>query len=132
MKLSWSIFDLFDGMVNIERSYRACDRALDMLKKYRENPKSFEENPDKKADFEETINEAIERAKKIISMEGRKNWPGVFREMHKNLANIYIGLGRFDEAKAEIEKLRGFGEVGRQDADEVSKTLQEAMGESGA
>lgn len=124
-----NIFNIFDGMVNIEKTYRVCDRALDLLKKYKEDPKSFEENPEKKADLDGTVNEAIERAKRIISLEGKKNWPGVFREMHKNLANIYIQLGRFDEAKAEIERLREFGEVGRQDAEEMTKALQEAMGE---
>ncbi|RKY03092.1 hypothetical protein DRP77_06905 [Candidatus Poribacteria bacterium] len=124
-----SIFNIFDGMINIEKTYRVCDRALDLLKKYKEDPKSFEENPEKKADLDETVNEAIERAKRIIALEGKKNWPGVFREMHKNLANIYIQLGKFDEAKAEIERLMEFGEVGRQDAEEMTKALQEAMGE---
>ncbi|HID55384.1 TPA: hypothetical protein EYP37_02555 [Candidatus Poribacteria bacterium] len=126
MKIKWDIFNLFDGMINIERSYKACDRALDMLKKYKENPKAFDD-PEKKAEMDETIDEAIKAAKKIVSLEGKKNWPGVFREMHKNLANIYIGLGMFDEARAEIEKLKEFGEVGRQDAEEVSQNLEREL-----
>jgi tetratricopeptide (TPR) repeat protein len=121
--VKWDIFNLFDGMINIERSYKACDRALDMLKRYKENPKEFED-PEKRAEMDETVNEAIERARKIVNLEGKKNWPGVFREMHKNLANIYIGLGMIEEARAEIEKLKEYGEVGRQDAEEISQRLE--------
>lgn len=121
--MKWDIFNLFDGMINIERSYKACDRALDMLKRYKENPKEFED-PEKRAEMDETVNEAIERARKIVNLEGKKNWPGVFREMHKNLANIYIGLGMIEEARAEIEKLKEYGEVGRQDAEEISQRLE--------
>jgi hypothetical protein len=60
---------------------------------------------------------------KLVNMEPERNWPGVFREMHKNLATIYLELHQHDRVREACEKLRKYGETGRIDAQEVLQKL---------
>ena len=76
--------------------------------------------PKRKAELDEIVNNAIQGATRLINMKSTRNWPGVFREMHKNLANIYYELHNYDRVHEECEKLKAdYGETGRQDAEEV-------------
>ena len=110
-------------MVNIEKAYSTCDRAMGMLRDYVKNPDEFV--GEKKAELDEAVQEAEEIALKILSFEGHKNWPGIYREMRKNLATMYIDLGRYEEAEEQCEKLKEYGEVGRLDAEEMLQRLSE-------
>ena len=48
--------------------------------------------------------------------------------MHKNLATIYFELHEYDKVREACEKLRNYGEVGRQDAEEVLQKLKDKEG----
>ena len=81
---------------------------------------------DEKAELNEIVNHAIEGATRLVNLESTRNWPGVFREMHKNLANIYFELHEYDKVREKCEKLnKDYGEVGRQDAEEVLQKLSD-------
>jgi len=122
--VDWSkLFSFFKGHINIEKVYKDCDKALDVLRKYEKNPDAFDE--EKKKEMQETVQYAYDKVERLLSKEDEKNWPGVFREMHKNLANIYMYEGKYQKSREECEKLREFGEVGRLDAEEVMKELKE-------
>lgn len=120
--MNWKkIFSIFDGSMNIEKTYKICDKALDVLKKCEKNPDAFK--GEEKTKMEESVQHAHEALDALLSKEGVKNWPGVFREMHKNLANMYMYEGKYEKTREECEKLKTFGEVGRLDAEEVVKEL---------
>lgn len=122
--MDWKkIFSIFDGAINIEKTYKLSDKAVDLLKKYNKNPDAFKGV--KKRELEETVQQGYEAVKKILDKEGQKNWPGVFREMHESLANIYMYKGKYEESKEEIEKLRNFGQVGKLEAERIMKELKE-------
>lgn len=118
---------LFEGVLSIEKTYNQCDKALGALRSY--NEKQNQENAafsaSEKAELDNVVNIAIENATKIVDKEGERNWPGVFREMHKNLANIYLELEEYDRVREECELLQNYGEVGKLDAEEVIKNLNE-------
>ncbi len=118
---------MFEGVMSIEKTYNQCDKALGDLRAY--NEKQKQENvpfsASDKAELDNLVNTAIENATKIIDKEGERNWPGVFREMHKNLANIYLELEEYDRVREECELLQNYGEVGKLDAEEVIKNLNE-------
>ena len=78
-----------------------------------------------KAELDNVVNIAIVSATRIVEKEGDRNWPGVFREMHKNLANIYLELEEYDKVREYCEALQNYGEVGKLDAEEVIRTLNE-------
>ena len=79
---------------------------------------------EEKAELDEIVNRAIQEATRLINLESTRNWPGVFREMHKNLANIYYELHDYDKVHEECDKLKAdYGEIGRQDAEEVLAKL---------
>lgn len=118
---------LFEGALSIEKTYNQCDKAVGALRAY--NEKQKQENAafsaSEKAELDNVVNIAIENATKIVDKEGERNWPGVFREMHKNLANIYLELEEYDKVREECELLQNYGEVGKIDAEEVIKNLNE-------
>ena len=118
---------MFEGVLSIEKTYNQCDKALGELRAY--NEKQKQENvpfsASEKAELDNVVNIAIENATKIVDKEGERNWPGVFREMHKNLANIYLELEEYDNVREECELLQNYGEVGKLDAEEVIKNLNE-------
>lgn len=118
---------IFEGALSIEKTYNECDSAVSALKAYNEKCKQedFRFSNEEKAALDEVVNSAITNATRIIDKEGDRNWPGVFREMHRNLANIYLELDEHDKVRAACERLQNYGEVGRQDADEVLESLKE-------
>ena len=110
------------NMVNIEKAYSVCDRAIGMVKNYADNPDSF--TGEKKEELDEVVQEAEGIALRILGLEGQKSWPGIYREMRKNLATIYIDLARYEEAEEQSEKLKDYGPVGRLDSEEMFEKLQ--------
>ena len=126
MKLGF-LSKIFEGALSIEKTYNECDRALGQLKAYNEKRKQpdFRISDAEKADLDAVVNTALENATRIVDKEGERNWPGVFREMHKNLASLYLELDEHDKVRAACERLQDYGEVGKQDAEEVMQSLQE-------
>ena len=126
MKLGF-LSRIFEGALSIEKTYNQCDKALGDLKAYNEKRKEadFQISTEEKAELDEVVNAAIANATRIIDKEGERNWPGVFREMHTNLANLYLELDEHDKVRAACERLQDYGEAGRLDADEVLENLKE-------
>ena len=118
---------IFEGALSIEKTYNECDKAIGQLKAYNEKRKQpdFRVSDEEKAALDAVVNTAVNNASRIIEKEGERNWPGVFREMHKNLANIYMELDEHDKVRAACERLEDYGEVGRLDAEEVMEALKE-------
>ena len=112
---------LFQGSMDIERTYGNCDRAISLLQSYNEDPNGFSEK--KKTDMNETVELAIREATDLINMEGERNWVGVFREMHLNLASIHLELGNREKVDHHCQQLANYGEPGRLDAEEVLEKL---------
>ncbi len=126
MKLGF-LSRIFEGALSIEKTYNQCDKALGALRSYNER-RSQENAPfsaTEKAELDNVVNIAIENANRIIDKKGERNWPGVFREMHKNLANIYLELEEYDKVREACEHLQNYGEVGKIDAEEVITNLNE-------
>ena len=121
---------IFEGALSIEKTYNECDTAVSQLKAYNEKRQQadFRISNEEKAALDEVVNSAIANATRIVDKEGQRSWPGVFREMHKNLASIYLELDEHDKVRAACERLQNYGEVGRQDADEVLESLKEKEG----
>ena len=135
--MKWNFLSkIFDGAVSIEKTYNDCDKAIKQLSAYNERIEKMRENheevsrfpADEKAALDQIVNHAIEKATQLVNMEPERNWPGVFREMHKNLATIYFELHEYDKVREACEKLRNYGEVGRQDAEEVLQKLKDKEG----
>ena len=126
MKLGF-LSKIFEGALSIEKTYNQCDAALSQLKAYNENRQQpeFQISVEEKAELDEAVNTAITNATRIIDREGDRNWPGVFREMHKNLADLYLELDEPDKVRAACERMQDYGEVGRQEADEILESLKE-------
>ena len=126
MKLGF-LSKIFEGALSIEKTYNECDKALGQLKAYNEKRKQpdFRISAEEKADLDAVVNTALENATRIVDKEGERNWPGVFREMHKNLASLYLELDEHDKVRAACERLQDYGEVGKQDAEEVMQSLKE-------
>ena len=126
MKLGF-LSKIFEGALSIEKTYNECDRAIGQLKAYNEKRKQpdFRISDEEKAGLDEVVNTALENATRIIDKEGDRNWPGVFREMHKNLASLYLELDEHDKVRAACERLQDYGEVGKLDAEEVMQSLKE-------
>ena len=126
MKLGF-LSKLFEGALSIEKTYNQCDKAISELKAYNEKrqEEDFHISNEEKSELDAVVNTAITNATRIVDREGERNWPGVFREMHKNLASIYLELDELDKVRAACDKLQNYGEVGRQDADEVLESLKE-------
>lgn len=126
MKLGF-LSKIFEGALSIEKTYNQCDQALSELKAYNENRQEadFRISDEDKAELDEVVNTAITNATRIIDKEGERNWPGVFREMHTNLAKLYLELDEHEKVRAACERLQDYGEAGRLDADEVLQSLKE-------
>ena len=126
MKLGF-LSKVFEGALSIEKTYNQCDTALSQLKAYNEKRQEpgFQISAEEKAELDEVVNTAITNATRIVDREGDRNWPGVFREMHKNLASLYLELDEHDKVRAACERMQDYGEVGKQDADEVLESLKE-------
>ncbi len=118
---------IFEGALSIEKTYNECDKAIGQLKAYNEKRKEpdFSISVADKAALDAVVDTALKNANRIIDKEGERNWPGVFREMHKNLANIYMELDEHDKVRAACERLQDYGEVGKLDAEEVLESLKE-------
>ena len=118
---------IFEGALSIEKTYNECDKALGQLKAYNEKRQQpdFRISDQEQADLDAVVNTALENATRIVDKEGERNWPGVFREMHKNLASLYLELDEHDKVRAACERLEDYGEVGKQDAEEVMQSLKE-------
>ena len=118
---------IFEGALSIEKTYNQCDQAVSELKAYNEKRQEpgFSISDAEKAELDEVVNTAITNATRIVDREGDRNWPGVFREMHKNLASIYLELDEHDKVRAACERMQDYGEVGKQEADEVLESLKE-------
>ena len=126
MKLGF-LSKIFEGVLSIEKTYNECDKALGQLKAYNEKRQQpdFRISDEEKAALDEVVNTALRNANRIIDKEGDRNWPGVFREMHRNLANLYLELDEHDKVRAACEHLENYGEVGKQEAEEVRQSLKE-------
>ncbi len=126
MKLGF-LSRMFEGALSIEKTYNQCDKALSDLQAYNEKRKEadFQISTEEKAELDEVVNTAITNATRIVNKEGERNWPGVFREMHTNLAKLYLELDEHDKVRAECERLQDYGETGRLEADEVLESLKE-------
>ncbi len=126
MKLGF-LSRIFEGALSIEKTYNQCDAALSQLKAYNEKRQQpdFRISDKEKAALDEVVNTAITNATRIVDKEGERNWPGLFREMHKNLASLYLELDEPEKVRAACERLQDYGEVGRQDADEMLECLKE-------
>ncbi len=126
MKLGF-LSKIFEGALSIEKTYNQCDAALSELKAYNQKRQEadFRISNEDKAALDEVVNTAITDATRIIDKEGERNWPGVFREMHKNLASLYLELDEHDKVRTACERLQDYGETGRLDADEVLQSLKE-------
>lgn len=118
---------IFEGALSIEKTYNECDKAIGQLKAYNEKraQADFNISVADKAALDAVVDTALKNANRIIDKEGERNWPGVFREMHKNLANIYMELDEHDKVRAACERLQDYGEVGKLDAEEVLESLKE-------
>ena len=126
MKLPF-LSKIFEGALSIEKTYNQCDKALGDLKAYNQKRQEadFQISDEEKAELDEVVNTALTNATRILDKEGDRNWPGVFREMHKNLATLYLELDEHDKVRAACERLQEYGETGRLDADEVLESLKE-------
>ena len=126
MKLGF-LSRIFEGALSIEKTYNQCDKALGDLKAYNQKRQEadFQITDEDKAELDEVVNTALTNATRIIDKEGDRNWPGVFREMHKNLATLYLELDEHDKVRAACERLQDYGETGKLDADEVLQSLKE-------
>ncbi len=118
---------IFEGALSIEKTYNQCDKALGRLKAHNEKRKQpdFRISDEEQAALDAVVETALRNANRIVDKEGERNWPGVFREMHKNLANIYMELDEHDKVRAACERLQDYGEVGKLDAEEVLESLKE-------
>ena len=121
------ISKIFEGALSIEKTYNQCDKALGQLKAYNEKRKQpdFRMSNEEQAALDAVVDTALKNVNRIVDKEGERNWPGVFREMHKNLASIYMELDEHDKVRAACERLQDYGEVGKLDAEEVLESLKE-------
>lgn len=132
MKLGF-LSKIFEGALSIEKTYNDCDKAINQLRQHNEKIEKMSENGedvsnlpvDEKMELDEVVNYAITKAKQLINKESERNWPGVFREMHKNLGTIYFEQHEYDRVREECEHLQKYGEVGRQDAEELLQQVKD-------
>jgi tetratricopeptide (TPR) repeat protein len=111
-------FHTKDG--EIQRAYSAYDKISGLLDERDKNP-----NFDKKKELDEELQSFEKQTLDLLNnYEGEKNWPGVFREMHMNLARVYMKMDRFDEAEKECSKVEKYDPI---DAEELRNALQELM-----
>ena len=132
MKLGF-LSKIFEGALSIEKTYNACDKAINQLRQHNENIKQMEENGEdvnslsaaEKSALDEVVNNAITKATQLLNKESERNWPGVFREMHRNLGTIYLEQHEYDKAREKCEQLKNYGEVGRLDAEDLLQRVED-------
>ncbi len=118
MEVLGKIFHTADG--EIQRAYQAYDKASEILDARDKSP-----NFDREKELNELVAEAEKLALELLEKyEGNKSWPGVFREMHINLARIWMRTGRFEDALKECEKVAQYSAG---DADELREAINEVM-----
>ena len=132
MKLGF-LSKIFEGALSIEKTYNDCDKAINQLREHNEKIQQMEENGEdvnslseaEKSALDEVVNNAIAKATQLLGKESARNWPGVFREMHKNLGTIYLEQHEYDKAREKCEQLKKYGEVGRLDAEDLLQRVQD-------
>ena len=132
MKLGF-LSKIFEGALSIEKTYNACDKAINQLRQHNENIKQMEENGEdinslpaaEKSALDEVVNNAITKATQLLNKESERNWPGVFREMHRNLGTIYLEQHEYDKAREKCDQLKNYGEVGRLDAEDLLQRVED-------
>lgn len=113
-----NFFHTKDG--EIQRAYSAYDKASDLL-----DARDKNQNFNKQNELKEQIKEVETLTLELLNnYEGVKSWSGVFREMHMNLARVYMKTGRFEEAEKECAKVETYDPV---DAEELRNALSEIM-----
>ena len=111
-------FHTKDG--EIQRAYQAYDRASDILTARDRTPDQF----NRTQELEESVKEAEKLTLELLEKnEGVKNWPGIFREMHMNLARLHLKTERYEEALKECDKVAGYNPI---DAEELREAVEEA------
>ncbi len=133
MKLGF-LSKFFEGALSIEKTYNQCDKAINQLRQHNEKIKQMEENGEdvnslpetEKSALDEVVNNAIAKATLLLSKESERNWPGVFREMHRNLGTIYLEQHEYDKAREKCEQLKKYGEVGRIDAEDLLQRVEDS------
>ena len=133
MKLGF-LSKIFEGALSIEKTYNECDKAINQLRQHNEKIKQMEENGEdvnslpeaEKSALDEVVNNAITKATQLLSKESERNWPGVFREMHRNLGTIYLEQHEYDKAREKCEQLKKYGEVGRLDAEDLLQRVEDS------
>ena len=132
MKLGF-LSKIFEGALSIEKTYNVCDKAINQLRQHNEKIKQMEDNGEdvnsvpeaERSALDEVVNEAIAKATQLLGKESDRNWPGVFREMHRNLGTIYLEQHEYDKAREKCEQLKKYGEVGRLDAEDLLQRVEE-------
>lgn len=113
-----NFFHTKDG--EIQRAYSAYDRASDLLDARDKSP-----NFDRQNELNDQVKEVETLTLELLNnYEGVKSWSGVFREMHMNLARVYMKTGRFEEAEKECVKVETYDPI---DAEELRNALSEIM-----
>ena len=133
MKLGF-LSKIFEGALSIEKTYNECDKAINQLRQHNDKIKQMEENGEdvnslpeaEKSALDEVVNNAIAKATQLLSKESERNWPGVFREMHRNLGTIYLEQHEYDKAREKCEQLKKYGEVGRLDAEDLLQRVEDS------
>jgi len=114
-----SMFHTKDG--EIQRAYNAYDKLVGLLGARDRDGSNF----DMKQELEDQLKETEQLTLELLqNYESVKSWRGVFREMHMNLARMYMRTGRFDEATKECDKVEGYDPI---DAEELKNALQEII-----
>ncbi len=113
-----AFFHTKDG--EIQEAYNAYDRASGILSQRDKDP-AFTRTQE----LEESVKEAKKLALKLLeSYETVKAWPGIFREMHMNLARLLLQTGKYEEALKECDEVEKYDPI---DAEQIRDTVQEAM-----
>ena len=111
-------FHTKDG--EIQEAYQAYDRASTILGERDKDP-AFSDTQE----LEERVKEAADLSLKLLEdYEKVKAWPGVFREMHMNLARLWLQTGKYEDALKECDRVAEYDPI---DAEQIRETVQEAM-----
>ena len=111
-------FHTKDG--EIQYAYQSYDRLSSLLDARDRNPEF-----DRTQELEESLKEVERLTKELLeNYEGRKSWPGIFREMHMNLGRLCLRTGRYEEAMKECDKVEEYDPI---EAEELRERIQEAM-----
>ena len=118
------LLEKFSGLFNtkdgqIQRAYQSYDRASDILGARDKDP-----NFNRQKELEEAVEESAKLAHELLeTYEGTKSWPGIFREMHMNLARLWLKTEKYDDALKECDKIEEYNPM---DAEELREAVMEA------